>query len=66
MTTLVFLMGFVNNFSNYLLSKFSSHEVWDKYFFQLELVSKACAVVYSFGFVTPILLYFIVRCLKDA
>jgi hypothetical protein len=35
MTTLIMLLGFVGNFSNYLLSKFSSGEVWDKYFFRL-------------------------------
>ena len=38
MVTLVLLMGFVHNFSNYLLSKFFSHETWGSYFFNLALV----------------------------
>lgn len=35
MTTIVFLLGMVGNFANYVLSKFSNGYQWEGYFFKL-------------------------------
>jgi hypothetical protein len=61
LTTLILLLGFVGNFSNYLLSKFSNGEVWDKYFFKLELIRYAVSLMYIFGIGVPVVLYFIIK-----
>jgi protein YIPF1/2 len=61
LTTLIMLLGFVGNFSNYLLSMFSSGEAWNKYFFKLEFIREAIILVYTFGFGVPLALYFILK-----
>lgn len=65
MSTLVMLLGFMGNFSNYLLSKFSSDDVWDKYFFQLEFIREAVILVYSFGFGVPVVFYFLLKFMAE-
>lgn len=64
LTTIVFLLGIVGNFANYVLSKFSNGEEWEGYFFQLELVRHAVIIVYSLGVGTPTALYFIFKFMK--
>lgn len=64
--TLVLLMGFINNFSNYLLSLFVAHDKFTDYFFELELIRKGAVVVYVFGGGVPLLLYLILKCVKGA
>jgi hypothetical protein len=61
MTTLIMLLGFAGNLSNYLLSKFSSGEVWDKYFFKLEFIREALMLVYTFGLGVPVAFYFMLK-----
>jgi hypothetical protein len=61
LTTLIMLLGFVGNLSNYLLSKFSSGEMWEKYFFKLEFIREALILVYTFGFGVPVAIYFILK-----
>lgn len=60
-TTLIFLLGMIGNFSNYIYSKFSDAEVWNGYFFELELVRYAFVLVYSFAIGVPVILYFVMR-----
>jgi hypothetical protein len=64
LTTLVFLLGTVGNFSNYLLSKFSDGDVWNGYFFHLELVRYAVVAIYTFGAGVPLTLYFLLKFLS--
>ena len=63
--TIIFLLGTVGNFSNYIESKFSDDEMWNGYFFELALVRYAFVMVYSFGFGVPILLYFAFKCMGN-
>lgn len=65
MSTLIMLLGFIGNFSNYLLSKFSSDDVWDKYFFQLEFIREAVILVYTIGFGVPVVFYFLLKFMAD-
>ena len=60
-TTIILLLGFVGNFSNYLLSMFSSGEVWDKYFCKLEYIREAITLIYTFGFGVAVALFFILK-----
>lgn len=60
-TTLIFLLGTVGNISNYIYSKFSDDEEWDKYFFELELVRYAFVLVYAYAAGVPVLLYFALK-----
>ena len=65
MSTLIMLLGFIGNFSNYLLSKFSSGDVWDKYFFQLEFIREAIILVYTIGFGVPVVFYFLLKFMAE-
>lgn len=58
MTTMITLLGVVGNLSNYLLSKFSSDAVWNKYFFDLALFRYAFVFVYIYGFGISAAIYF--------
>ena len=61
---MVFLLGIVGNFANYVLSKFSNGDQWEGYFFKLELVRYAVIVVYSFGAGVPLTLFFVFKFMK--
>jgi hypothetical protein len=60
-TTLIFLLGTVGNFSNYIYSKFSGNEVFDGYFFELALVRYGFVLVYAYAAGIPVLLFFVLR-----
>lgn len=64
MTTIVFLLGMVGNFANYMLSKFSDDSGFDGYFFRLELVRYAVAFVYSFAVGVPLTLWLMFKFMK--
>ena len=64
MTTIIFLMGIVGNFANYITSKFSDDEVWNGYFFKLELVRYATLFVYSFAAGVPFTLFLMFKFMK--
>lgn len=61
LTTLIFLLSFVGNISNYLLSKFSEGEVWNDYFFKLEYIRYGFSFIYTYGIGVPVGLYFLFR-----
>lgn len=65
-TTLIFLLGTVGNIANYIYSKFSNDEMWNGYFFQLELIRYAFILVYAYGIGIPLVLYFVLKFLGAA
>lgn len=65
LATLALLLGSVGNFSNYLLSKFTSAPAYEHYFFQLELMRYAVVLLASFGLGVPVTLHYLLRFLSQ-
>jgi len=64
LTTIIFLLGIVGNFANYMLSKFSNSLDFEGYFFKLELVRYAFVMVYTFGLGVPLTMLVLFKFLK--
>jgi hypothetical protein len=64
MVTMVFLLGMVGNFANYIESKFSNDAKWEEYFFQLELVRHGMIVVFTMGVGVPLTLFALFKLMK--